>query len=301
MRKLILSVLFCCHCMSAFGGSLVSEIEKSIKDKRASVGVAVIYKDKEFAVSNEKKYPVMSVFKFHIAVVALKKMEADNISLDKKACIAKEQILKNTYSPMRDKYPEQDVCISYGEILEYTVARSDNNACDWLINFAGGIGKVDSFIKSLGIKDANFSETENGMHIDIMRCYNNWSAPLGVARLLKKIHTENILNKEHFDFLERVMIDCSTGNDKLKAGLPRGVKIGHKTGSSDRTAEGVKICDADAGVIYLPNGEKCYIAVLIKDSLESDCGNAKIIADIAKITYEFLKKRQTGGVAPVLE
>ena len=73
--------------------------------------------------------------------------------------------------------------------------------------------------------------------------------------------------------------------DKLKAGLPADIKIAHKTGHSDRTSDGLQISEADAGVIYLPNGEKCYIVVLIKDSRESDKDNAKIMADIANLTF----------------
>lgn len=43
-------------------------------------------------------------------------------------------------------------------------------------------------------------------------------------------------------------------------------------------------------MIYLPNGEKCYIVVLIKDSRESDDDNAKIMADISNIVYRHLNK-----------
>lgn len=38
----------------------------------------------------------------------------------------------------------------------------------------------------------------------------------------------------------------------------------------------------------MPSGEKCYIAVLIKDSKETDAENASIIADIAKEVYNSL-------------
>lgn len=80
------------------------------------------------------------------------------------------------------------------------------------------------------------------------------------------------------------------GKDKLIAGLPADIKFGHKTGHSDRTSDGIRICEADAGVIYLPNGEKCYIAVLIKDSRESDQNNVQIMADIASLVYHNLKR-----------
>ena len=61
------------------------------------------------------------------------------------------------------------------------------------------------------------------------------------------------------------MLDCVSGKNKLIAGFPTEIKFGHKTGRSNRTADGIQISEGDAGVIYLPNGEKCYIVVLIKD------------------------------------
>ena len=79
------------------------------------------------------------------------------------------------------------------------------------------------------------------------------------------------------------MIETSTGKDKIKAGLPDNIVLGHKTGSSDRLDDGTKIGDNDTGVIYLPNGKLCFLAIFIKDSRESDQTNTQIIADIARI------------------
>lgn len=291
ITKTLLSIMLCCYCtIMAFGQGMTQEIEKVIKGKQVSVGVAVIYNDSIFTIANDDEYPIMSAFKFHITVAALKKMETENIPLDRKVYIEQKEMLKNTYSPLRSKCPDQRIHISYRDIIKYTVSMSDNNTCDWLIRFVGGIGKVDSYIKSLGIKEVNFTETEESMHADIMLCYNNWSTPLALAQLLKKVYTENILTKEHFAFLETTMIDCVSGKNKLMAGLPHDVKFGHKTGHSDRTTEGVQISEVDAGVVYLSNEEKYYIAVLIKDSRESDDKNAKIMADISNIVYRHLTR-----------
>ncbi|MFT0235510.1 hypothetical protein NXX35_06470 [Bacteroides xylanisolvens] len=74
MTKTLLSVMLCCCCsIMAFGQNMTQEIEKIIKGKQASVGVAIIHNDDIIAIANEDKYPTMSVFKFHIAVTALKK------------------------------------------------------------------------------------------------------------------------------------------------------------------------------------------------------------------------------------
>lgn len=38
----------------------------------------------------------------------------------------------------------------------------------------------------------------------------------------------------------------------------------------------------------MPDGDKCYIAVIVKDSKESDKANAKIMSDIMHVVYEAL-------------
>lgn len=290
MKNIFLLMLLCFNYVLAHSQIDTLELRKIIQDKQATIGVAVLYQNKAYTLSNNYQYPLMSVFKLHVTITALKKMEKENIALDSMIYIEPRQMHKNTYSPLRDKYPEQRIHISYRDIINYTITLSDNNTCDWLIDFVGGIKEVDSYMKSLGIQALNLTETEDSMHKDIMRSYHNWSTPLSVAELLKKIHTENILTNEHFRFLKKAMLDCLSGKDKLISGLPKEIPFGHKTGHSDRTGKGIKISDADAGVIYMPDGEKCYIVVIIKDSKESDSDNAKIMKDIARSVYGSLKQ-----------
>ena len=45
------------------------------------------------------------------------------------------------------------------------------------------------------------------------------------------------------------MIDTETGANKLKGMLPAKTVVGHKTGSSDRNADGMKTADNDAGLV----------------------------------------------------
>lgn len=268
-------------------------IHQIINDKKATVGVAFLSENDTITINNDIHYPVMSVFKFHVAITALNKMAKENIPLDSMIYIKPSQMRSETYSPLRKKYPEQRIHISYGDLIKYTISHSDNNTCDLLIEFVGGINKVVSYCKEImDTDDFNFTETENSMHEDIYTCYNNWSTPLSMAKLLKKVYTENVLNDYHFAFLQSVMIGTLSGTDKIKAGVPAHVIVGHKTGHSDRTENGTMIAENDAGVIYLPNDRQCYIVVFIKDSKETDTVNAKIIADITKITYEAIVAKQ---------
>lgn len=240
----------------------------------------------------------MSVFKFHIALAVLKKMEQEGIPLTALVTLGPSDIDTKTWSPMYKKYKSKEITLSYGDLINYMVSQSDNNACNWLINFVGGIQNVNAFIKDLGIDQIQLIETEKSMEQDIRKSYNNWSTPLSVAQLLRKVYTEKVLSDEYFAFLEKAMLASASGKDKFRAGFPKEVEVGHKTGMSYRTLEGIRMCDADVGVIYMPGGEKCYLAVLVKDSKESDAENAKIMADIAKKVYEHYTENSAKAAAP---
>ena len=285
LTKAVVSGLLFFQFLSVSASDITSNIQEVIKGTNAQVGVAVLYKDDAVTVNNDDQYPLMSVFKFHIALAVLKKMEQEGIPLTAVVTLGPSDIDTKTWSPMYKKYKSKKITLSSGDLINYMVSQSDNNACNWLINFVGGIQNVNAFIKDLGIDQIQLIETEKSMEQDIRKTYNNWSTPLSVAQLLRKVYTDKVLSDEHFAFLERAMLASASGKDKFRAGLPKEVEVGHKTGMSYRTPEGIRMCDADVGVIYMPGGEKCYLAVLVKDSKESDAANAKIMADIAKKVY----------------
>ena len=96
---------------------------------------------------------------------------------------------------------------------------------------------------------------------------------------------------EYGNYLRKIMIETSTGNDKIKAGLPERVVMGHKTGSADRNVEGVKAGDNDLAFVQLPDGQRYSIADFIRDSKEDDKTNAAIIASVSKVVYDYIAKK----------
>lgn len=295
LSKAVVSSLLLFQVLSVSASDLTSDIQEVIKGKKAQVGVAVLYKDDAFTANNDDQYPLMSVFKFHIALAVLKKMEKEGIPLTAVVTLGPSDIDTKTWSPMYKKYKSKKITLSYGDLINYMVSQSDNNACNWLINFVGGIQNVNDFIKNLGIDRIQLIETEKS---NIRKSYNNWSTPLSVTQLLRKVYTEKVLSDEHFAFLEKAMLASASGKDKFRAGLPKEVEVGHKTGMSYRTPEGIRMCDADVGVIYMLGGDKCYLAVLVKDSKETDAANAKIMADIAKKVYSHYTENAGKNSAP---
>lgn len=270
---------------------LKSDIKKIIADKKATVGVSIETDDCDILNLNRNNpFPLMSVFKFHIALAVLDKLDKDNIPLDSLVFIEKSRLKHDTYSPLIKKYPDQDWTISIGELVRYAVSHSDNNACDFLIDYVGGISRVEEYIRDLGVTDFRLSVAERQMHDDIMLQYANWSTPESAVNLMRIFLQKPLFSENYKDFLIKAMVDTSTGKNKLKAMLPPETVVGHKTGSSNRTKAGVQIAENDMAFIYLPSGKRYYISVFVKDSKETDDMNIELIARISKAAYDFFCK-----------
>ena len=69
------------------------------------------------------------------------------------------------------------------------------------------------------------------------------------------------------------------------------VKIGHKTGTSDKNDRGEYIGINDIGFVILPDGSRYVVAVFVKDSKENMETNAKIISDISAAVYRYAGNR----------
>lgn len=264
---------------------LEEQIQSIIKNTKAKVGVAVLTDSGErITVNDETSYAMLSTFKFPLALAVLNHMDKNNIPLDSALFVTRADLLPNTYSPLRDENPAGNIHIPLRKLLEYSIALSDNNACDILIRFLGGTAMIQQYVDRLGIRDMTITATEDDMH-RLDNPYLNTTRPSAAVELLEKFMTRKLLSPVYQQFLEKTMIATSTGTDKIKGMLPESVVVGHKTGSSDRTKAGIKIADNDMGFVFLPDGRRFSIAVFVMESKETDRENAAVIAKISKTVY----------------
>lgn len=285
MKKIILIIIIVLPIIiTLVQNSLKYQINQLIKNKDCITGVSIINGDKIWTIGREKQ-PLLSVFKIF---VALRILSDEKINLDTKIKIDKPMINVNTYSPMLKKYSKYPFEVSIKELLEYMISQSDNNACDILLDYIGGANKLEKYIHNLGFNDVEISVNEKDMNLDINKQYLNKAYNEDVVNIIKLAHEGKILSKEKTQIFNEIMIKTTTGENKLKTGLPQGVVLGHKTGSSSRNKNGEKIADNDAGFIILQNGKTYYISVMLTDSKMSDELNAELISEISKTVYNYM-------------
>jgi len=80
--------------------------------------------------------------------------------------------------------------------------------------------------------------------------------------LLERLVDGELLSEAHTEELIEVMADISTGDRRIKAGLPEGTRFSQKTGTQIGRA-------CNAGIVYPPNGQKPVVVAACMENYNS--------------------------------
>ena len=286
---LFFSVLFISPISSAQLNELKSRVETIINDKNATVGFTVIANNLQdtLSVNGTNRSPMQSVYKFPIALAVLAEIDKGKFKLNQKIKITKKELLPDTWSPIREDFPNGGE-LTIAEIIKYTVAGSDNNGCDILLRLIGGPRTVEAFLIKNNCRNISIKFNEETMHKDWNAQYHNGATSNSLTQLLIKAYRNDIsLSKENHAFIWKVMEETTTGQKRLKAQLPENTYVAHKTGTSGTNDKGLSAATNDIGIIKLPNDEVIFISVLVSESKEDSETNEKIISDLSKAVWDY--------------
>lgn len=287
-------------CLLFFGCSsfaqtakLKAEIQKIIENKKATVGISIVANNfhDTISVNGNVHFPMQSVYKFPIALAVLSVVDDNKLKLDQKIVIAKSDLLPDTWSPIRERFPNGTE-MTIAEIIRYTVSKSDNNGCDILLRLIGGTDKVEDFLLRNKLSDISVKASEKKSAENWNVQFMNWSTPIALTNLLMRAYDLNILllSRNNYQFIWQILENTSTGEKMLRGKLPKNTFVAHKTGTSGMK-NNITAATNDIGVVKLPDGSVFFISILITNSSENSQSNQKIIADIAKATYDFYSKQ----------
>ena len=241
-------------------------------------------------------FPLMSVVKLPLAVVVLHQVEQGKLRLEEQYRLQEADMDANTWSPLHKRFPKGGT-FSLESLLRASLCESDNNACNYLFRLVGGPQGVQQlFNKHYGADfPLHIVVTEREMAKDVAAQVANAATPAAMLRVLEDVHdaafgtTRNpLLSPPMARLLLAYMEQCSTGQERLRAGLPRvPLSFAHKTGSSG-TLGGITAAHNDVGIICLADGRYACIVSFISASTEDVATMNRAHAELAEKTYRAL-------------
>ena len=166
---------------------------------------------------------------------------------------------------------------SAAQLIELMLTRSDNAATDVLIRDLGGPLRVQEWLNFNNMSGIRIDRTIAqllGAKRDLFDRRDSGS-PLAMIAFLRQLDRGTMLKPESRAYLLSAMSRCITGRNRMKALLPMGTRVEHKTG----TLNGLT---GDVGFITMPDGRRLAVAFFARGGTD----RPRTIAEAAKAIYD---------------
>ena len=239
---------------------------------KGDVGIAVVDtgRNKQFALNQDKLFPLQSVCKLPLSIAMLRLADEGKLTIQDKITVRKADVL-SIHSPIKDAIKGKQSDFTIKELIRRAVCDSDNTACDILIARAGGASAVTRILAEAGVKGVRIDRPEGKVQPDSVNIAKflvdprDTATPEGMVDMLQKLYNGKLLSKDSTAVILEDMFNCTTGPNRIKAGLPAGWRLAHKTGTG-RDVGNQNTATNDVGIIVGPKGEAIYIALFVKGS-----------------------------------
>lgn len=293
-----------------------AEIEASCKGK---LGAAVITAKSSHFHRKDERFSLQSVMKLMVSMAALDQVDKGRWKLDQKFTFLRSD-LSISHQPIKERLGnKKSISISLADLIELAVTESCSASADFMIRRMGGTHSVNAFLKKNGIQGMSVDRQERDLQSEIAglawkpefsddakleaaakrvpsakqdAAYSRYqldsrdtTTPAAMGDLLRKLVTGKLLSPKSTKHLLGVMERTSTGPLRLKAGVPAGWKLGHKTGTSS-THKGAACATNDVGIARSTSGEWVVIVALLRDSTLKPDARDKVICQVAQAAFK---------------
>ena len=280
---------------------LRSQVAALVASFPGRAGVAIRAVDEGWTVEAgaRQRMPQQSVSKLWVAITVLDLRDRGRLRLDDPVTITPAD-LTLFHQPVAGMLARSgSYTTTVGTLLYRALTQSDNTCNDRLLTLVGGPSAVRAMIEAKRLGDIRFGPGERllqartaglvwqqsysvGNSFEIARsklspevraaafaAYVNdpidGAAPLAIADALARLARGELLSETSTRLLIDTMSATVTGRARLKAALPPGWQLAHKTGTGQelgRKNAGFN----DVGLMTAPDGRRYAIAVMIGDT-----------------------------------
>ena len=224
---------------------------------------------------DDERFVYCSTFKAYLAAATLLRVQAGEERLDRAIPVTSADM--TNHAPVTGAAVGGSLTVD--QLREATVGLSDNPAANLLIRELGGLEALREFYRGIGDQSTRVDRLEPEMNrLDGGKdTITPGQSAVNLRRLF--VSRDTPLSTRSKERLLGWMFDTPTGPGRIKAGVPAGWRVAHKTGTGGYGPTN------DIGLLYPPSGEPLVLAVYFHATPESTSAqNDAVIADAARMT-----------------
>jgi beta-lactamase class A len=183
----------------------------------------------------QERFVMCSTFKASLAAFALARVDRGEDRLDAMVSYGSRDLLE--YAPFA-KQNLANGAMSVADMCKAAVELSDNTCANLLLARAGGPPALTAFWRASGDAVTRLDHNEPELNRSAPGDPRDTTTPAAMAGSLRRFLLGEVLSPASREHLGGWMVNCKTGSNRLRAGLPASWRIGDKTGNNGKDAAG---------------------------------------------------------------
>ncbi len=222
----------------------------------------------------DARFVMCSTFKASLAGLVLARVDAGKDALGHRVSFGAGDLME--YAPVAREHLAGGT-MSVEEMCAGAVELSDNTCANLLLTRVGGPAALTAFWRSLGDTVSRLDHDEPLLNRTPPGGIEDTTTPSAMAHSLRRLVLGEALSSASREHLTGWLVNCKTGANRLRAGLPRGWTIGDKTGNNGRDACG------DIAVAWPRAGVPVLICVYTRGGRPTARQTETVFTDIGRI------------------
>ena len=230
----------------------------------------------QFGYRQGELFPMCSTFKALAAAFILHRVDGGIEQLDRSIKIPHDAVIAN--SPTTKKHAGGEMTVA--QLCEAAVTVSDNGAANLLLESFGGPAQLTAYLHSIGDKVTRLDRIEPELNESLPGDARDTTSPLAMTGNFERLTIGNSLSEKGRVQLVDWLVANKTGDERIRAALPKGWTCGDKTGT------GAHGSTNDAAVIWPASGNPILMSVYLTGTKQSLAKRNAVIAAVSHALVE---------------
>ncbi|WP_411129955.1 class A beta-lactamase [Streptomyces sp. x-19] len=231
----------------------------------------------EAAYNADERFAYASTFKAFAAAAVLRKYTLSG--MDKVIKYSRDDLID--HSPVTEKHV--DTGMTLHDLCDAAVRYSDNTAANLLFDALGGPKGLAAVLAETGDTTTRVNRREPELSRWVPGEMRDTTTPRAWAGVLREFVLGDALGKDERKQLTQWLRTNTTGDELIRAGVPREWTVGDKTGTG--SFYGAR---NDIAVVWPPNSAPIVMAIMSNRGTKDADYDNKLIADVATVVTKAL-------------
>lgn len=256
--------------------ALMKQVPELERQSGGRLGVAVLEADTgaRAAYRGGERFAMCSTFKLAASAYVLARVDRGAERLDRRIAYTAADLLE--YAPVTKAHVNEGG-MTLADLCRAAITVSDNTAANLILGTYGGPAGLTSYLRSIGDGVTRLDRAEPALNEAKGGDPRDTTTPLAMVATMETLLVGSALKPASRDQLNAWLAATTTGDARLRAGIPKDWRIGDKTGTGGFGSTN------DIAIVTPPGRNPILVAVYLTGTSKPQAEREAAIKEVGRL------------------